>query len=108
MGGRTDVNTRRRVLPYFVPLIVSVFFFGLLVLLNYYSRELKGYRDVRLVLFGKEDGRLHFLAWVALIIFVVRVIDAFIFDVVMSRRRNAPQLLRQIVAIVLYLLMGAR
>ncbi|HSY52699.1 MAG TPA: mechanosensitive ion channel family protein [Thermoanaerobaculia bacterium] len=101
------MNTRRRVLPYFVPLIVSVFFFGLLVLLNYYSRELKGYRDVRLVLFGKEDGRLQFLAWIALIIFVVRVVDAFIFDVVMSRRRNAPQLLRQIVAIVLYLLMGA-
>ena len=35
---------------------------------------------------------------------MVRVVDAFVFDVVISRRRNvvAPQLLRQIVAIVLY------
>ncbi|HXH40595.1 MAG TPA: mechanosensitive ion channel family protein [Thermoanaerobaculia bacterium] len=102
------MSTRRRsVLYYVAPLILSAVFFGILVLLNYYARDLHAYRDVRLVLFGKEDGRLQFLAWVALIIFVVRVVDAFIFDVVMSRKRNAPELLRQIVAIVLYLLLLA-
>ena len=101
------MSARRGVLSYLVPLILSAFFFGVLVLLNYYARELHAYRDVLLVLFGKDDGRLHFLALVALIVFVVRVVEAFTFDVVLSRRRDAPQLLRQIVAIVLYMVLFA-
>ena len=100
---------RRTVFSYFVPLILSAVFFALLILLNDYDRALHGHEATRHLLFGKDDVRLHFIAWVALIIFVVRVVDAFIFDVVMSRRRNviAPQLLRQIVALVLYMLLFA-
>ncbi|MDP9360648.1 MAG: mechanosensitive ion channel family protein [Acidobacteriota bacterium] len=94
---------------FFVPLILSAVFFGVLLLLNVYDKRLRRYHDIRLILFGKDDRVFHFIAWVALIIFVVRVVDAFVFDVLMSRRRNviAPQLLRQIVAIVLYLLLFA-
>ena len=74
-------NGRRSVFSYFVPLILSAVFFALLILLNYYDRALHGHEATRLLLFGKDDVRLHFIAWVALIIFVVRVVDAFIFDV---------------------------
>jgi small-conductance mechanosensitive channel len=102
-------NGRRSVFSYFVPLILSAVFFALLILLNYYDRALHGHEATRHLLLGKDDVRLHFIALVALIIFVVRVVDAFIFDVVMSRRRNvvAPQLLRQIVSLVLYLVLFA-
>ena len=93
----------RKVLSYFVPLILSAIFFGAFFALGYLRKTplpFGVYGDVRAPL----SNALHFLGWVALIIFVVRVLDAFIFDVVMSRRRDvvAPQLLRQIVAIVLY------
>jgi small-conductance mechanosensitive channel/CRP-like cAMP-binding protein len=110
MGRRTDVSaTRRSILSYFVPLFLSALFFGVFFLLNYYDKRLHAYRDLIIIFFGKDGRMLHFIAWVALIIFIVRVVDAFIFDVVISRRRNviAPQLLRQIVAIVLYLLLFA-
>jgi small-conductance mechanosensitive channel/CRP-like cAMP-binding protein len=48
---------------------------------------------------------LKFAAWAALTIFAVRVLDAVIFDVIVARRRTvaAPQLLRQIFAIVIYI-----
>jgi small-conductance mechanosensitive channel/CRP-like cAMP-binding protein len=95
------VAPRRKVLSYFVPLILSAISFGAFFALDYFRRKL---------LFNGVDVRepvantLHFFGWIALIIFVVRVIDAFVFDVVVSRRRKvvAPQLLRQIVALVLY------
>ncbi len=47
---------------------------------------------------------LLFLAFIPLIMFVVRAVDRFAFDVIASRRKNvqAPQLLREIVSIVLY------
>ena len=47
---------------------------------------------------------MKFAAFAALLIFVVRILDALIFDMAMSRRRNvlAPQLLRQGFAIVIY------
>jgi small-conductance mechanosensitive channel len=98
-------NGRRSVFSYFVPLILSAVFFALFIGFVHFREKpliFEPYGDIRPIL---ANG-LHFLGWVALIIFVVRVIDAFVFDVVMSRRRNviAPQLLRQIVAIVLYLL----
>lgn len=50
---------------------------------------------------------LLFAAWAALIFFAVRLVDSLVFDLVLSRRRNvvAPQLLRGIVAIVLYLVL---
>jgi small-conductance mechanosensitive channel len=100
---------RRSFFSYFVPLIFSAIFFALMVLLDYYEKALHRYAPVRLILFGKDDDYLHLLAWIALIIFVVRVVDAFLFDLVASRRRNvvAPQLLRQIVSILLYLFLFA-
>ena len=92
---------------FFIPLILSAVFFGLFALVHLHKRPIVAgpYGDIRLIL---RDGS-HFIAWVALIIFVVRVVDAFVFDVLMSRRRNvvAPQLLRQIVSIVVYLLLFA-
>jgi small-conductance mechanosensitive channel/CRP-like cAMP-binding protein len=52
----------------------------------------------------KADRVLDFLVAAALIFFVVRLLDALIFDVFVTRRRNvaAPQLLRQIIALALY------
>ena len=102
------MSPRRRILPYFVPLIVSAAFFAAFFAFSAFrSRPLRigDSDDIRPVV----THTLHFLGWMALIIFTVRVVDAFIFDVIMSRRRNvvAPQLLRQIVAIVIYLLLGA-
>ncbi|HEV7573358.1 MAG TPA: mechanosensitive ion channel family protein [Thermoanaerobaculia bacterium] len=99
---------RRKVLSYFVPLILSAMFFGAFFVLGLRKKpmELWAYSDIREPL----SNALHFLGWVALIIFVVRVVDAFVFDLLMSRRRNvvAPQLLRQIVAISIYIILGAR
>ena len=91
---------RRKVLSYFIPLILSAIFFGAFFALGYFRKtplNFGAYGDIRVPL----TNALHFLGWITLIIFVVRVIDAFIFDVVISRRRNvvAPQLLRQIFAI---------
>lgn len=99
---------RRKVLSYFVPLILSAAFFGAYFAFGYLQRKplnISGSDDIRPIV----THTLYFLGWMALIIFIVRVVDAFVFDVVMSRRRNvvAPQLLRQIVAIVIYLLLGA-
>jgi small-conductance mechanosensitive channel/CRP-like cAMP-binding protein len=92
---------------FFIPLILSTVFFGLFALVYFHKKAIMAgdYGDLRPIL---RNG-FHFIAWVALIIFVVRVVDAFVFDVVMSRRRNviAPQLLRQIVSIAVYLLLFA-
>ncbi len=62
--------------------------------------------DVREFVFGKDLHLLLFAAVAALIFFVVRVIDAVIVSVFFSRRRNvvAPQLLRGILSIVLFVL----
>jgi small-conductance mechanosensitive channel/CRP-like cAMP-binding protein len=102
------VAQRRKVLSYFIPLILSAIFFGAYFAFGFFQKKplvFGFYGDIR----PTVSNALYFLTWVALIIFVVRVVDAFIFDVVMSRRRNvvAPQLLRQIVAIAIYLLLGA-
>jgi small-conductance mechanosensitive channel/CRP-like cAMP-binding protein len=97
------VAPRRKVLSYFVPLILSAILFSAFFALDYFRKKplfLGMSSEVR----DSLSNSLEFLGCIALIIFVVRVVDAFIFDVVVSRRRNvvAPQLLRQIVAIVLY------
>ncbi|HEV7921266.1 MAG TPA: mechanosensitive ion channel family protein [Thermoanaerobaculia bacterium] len=57
--------------------------------------------------FGSGDAGLKFLAWVPLIFALVRGFDLVIFDVMMSRQRNvvAPQLLRDIMSIGLYLVL---
>jgi small-conductance mechanosensitive channel/CRP-like cAMP-binding protein len=89
------------------PLIVSVAFFALnrLVYLRKKPIAVHGVDDLRPLLL--EGSR--FLALAALIIFVVRLVDAVVFDLLMRRRRDvvAPQLLRQIVSIAVYLLLFA-
>ena len=76
---------RRRVLSYFIPLILSAIFFGAFFALGFRKSPLKFgvYGDVR----TPVSNTLHFLGWITLIIFVVRVIDTFVFDVVISRRQ---------------------
>ncbi len=95
---------RKRLSSYVVPLSLSAIFLAAYFVFKHFRKkplDFGPFDDIRPVL----SEWLYFLGWVTLIIFVVRVIDAFVFDLVMSRRRNvvAPQLLRQIVAIVLYL-----
>ena len=90
---------------FIVPLILSAGFFVLyrLVLFHKTPIVVSEFDDLRPTLL---DGS-RFLAIAALIIFIVRVFDSLVFDVLMSRRRNvvAPQLLRQIFSIVVYLLL---
>lgn len=92
---------------FFIPLILSAVFFGLYALVHFRRQPVVAgkFGDIRPFL---SDGS-HFIALAALIIFVVRIVDAVIFDVLVSRRRNvfAPLLLRQIVSIVVYLLLFA-
>jgi small-conductance mechanosensitive channel/CRP-like cAMP-binding protein len=89
---RRSVDTSR----LFFPLILSVLFFAV-----YFPFKKKS-----LVLPGIHFDVLpyvEFAAYVALIFFFVRLVDILVFDVVVSRRHvAAPQLLRGIVAIVLY------
>ncbi|HEV2718586.1 MAG TPA: mechanosensitive ion channel family protein [Thermoanaerobaculia bacterium] len=81
---------------YFLPLIAGG---ALFALLSFFTHEKR---------FGLRQSDLQWLkfaAFAALTIFCVRLLDLLIFDVIMSRRRQllAPQLLRQILAIVLYI-----
>ena len=56
--------------------------------------------------FGDMHPYLQFAAYAALIFLLVRLIDALVFDVVVSRRQVAmPQLLRGIISIVLYIIL---
>lgn len=82
------------------PLFISVLLFAVWWLFEKEPLRLAGL-DVRdYLLFGADA---------ALIFFVVRFIDTVTFDVLFGRRRNvvAPQLLRGILAIVLYILFFA-
>ncbi len=80
---------------YFFPLIASG---GLVALIYFFDVER------RWGLSAEHLRWLKFAAVLALVVFCVRVLDVLIFDVAMSRRRAvaAPQLLRQILSIVLY------
>jgi small-conductance mechanosensitive channel/CRP-like cAMP-binding protein len=53
-----------------------------------------------------DESYIRFAAYTAVIMLVVRVLDTLIFDLIASRRRNiiAPQLLRQVLSIILYVL----
>lgn len=98
---RLDPRQRPR---FYVPLVLSVALFGLYVLFSFQPLMMGGFGDIRYNVFGPKLHWLLFAALLALIFFVTRVIDAFVFDVLAPRRRNvsAPQILRDIVAIVLY------
>jgi len=92
---------RRRVDPsrLYFPLIVALILFG-----GYWP-----FRNEGLYVPGVGDvlPYLQFAAYTALIFFFVRLLDLIVFDVVISGRRNvaAPQLLRGIVSISLYLIL---
>lgn len=62
--------------------------------------------DIRGI-FGPELKYLRFLATIPIIVLVVRVVDALLFDVFVARRRRerAPTLLRQIISIALYVIL---
>ena len=79
------------------PLLVSLGLFGIYSSLHYQVSR-PGPRAKQIEIY------IWYLALAALIFVVVRVFDLIAFDLVMSRRRNvvAPQLLREIVNIVLY------
>lgn len=93
----------------YVPLLLTIALFGLYLFFSEIPLELPGLGDVRQIVFGQRLGYLLFGALAALILLSVRLADTLIFDLIVSRRRNfvAPQLLRQIVSIVLYLLLFA-
>ena len=83
---------------YFFPLILSGGLFALYAWLN----SEQHWEHLRL---DKSDPNwVKFAAFAALLIFFVRLGDAVIFDLAMQRRRNvvAPQVLRQISAVVIY------
>ncbi len=80
----------------YFPLIISAILFAVYVPFRREPLIIPGFGDVR--------GYLQFAAWAAAIFFIVRLFDAAVFDLLMRRRRDvaAPQLLRGIVALVLY------
>jgi small-conductance mechanosensitive channel/CRP-like cAMP-binding protein len=89
------------------PVIVSAALFGLYFFLQTEPLLLGDFGDIREQLFGRHLARLLFAAFVPVIFLAVRLFDTVTFDLVMSRRRNvvAPQLLRQILAITLYIVL---
>lgn len=93
----------------YVPLLLTIALFGLYLFFSEIPLELPGLGDVREIVFGQRLSYLMFGALAALILLTVRLADTLIFDLIVSRRRSfvAPQLLRQIVSIVLYLLLFA-
>lgn len=86
----------------FLPLIISIILFGAyLPFANRHTPLMLGSADIL--------DYLQFAAYAALIFFFVRSIDFVVFDLVLSKRRRvaAPQLLRGIVSLVLYLILFA-
>ena len=57
--------------------------------------------------FGDMHAYLEFAAYGALIFLLVRAIDTLVFDVVLRRQVAAPQILRGLVSIVLYIILFA-
>jgi small-conductance mechanosensitive channel len=62
---------------------------------------------VREIIFGKSERGLLFVAILALIFVLVRLFDRLAFDFALSRRKRVavPQLLRDLVSIILYFLL---
>lgn len=110
-AGRGVVPTIRRVVPrskIFWPLAATVVFVAAYWFFQVNPLRTQ-YGDVREVIFGKRLRWLLFAACVPLIFLAVRLFDAFTFDFLLARRRKvaAPQLLREILAIVLYVILFA-
>ncbi|HEV8434345.1 MAG TPA: mechanosensitive ion channel family protein, partial [Thermoanaerobaculia bacterium] len=91
---------------FFFPLLSSIALFGIYALLQHDPRILPRLGDLREV-FGKDLALLRFAAYIPLVLLVVRLFDAFVFDLAMARRRgvSAPPLLRDVIGLILYLLL---
>ncbi len=92
-----------------LPISVSVALFALYAIFREHALIITGYGDVRNAIFGKNLRGLLFVAVAAAVLVLVRLIDSLVFDFAFSRRRHvhAPQLLREIFAIVLYVVFFA-
>lgn len=90
---------------FFYPLFLSVILFTLYWFFSTHPRVVPRIGDLRKIL-GRDLGILLFAAYIPLILLLVRAFDILAFDLVVGRRRRipVPQLLRDIVAIVLYFL----
>jgi len=94
--GRRSLDTTRLLFP----LILSAILFAVYLPFQHTPLIVPG--------FGDMHDWVQFAAYAALIFFIVRLVDTVVFDVVISRRHvAAPQLLRGIVAIVLYAILFA-
>ena len=91
-------ESRSRIL---YPLFMSTALFGL------YYLALKEFDPVIEEVFGSNFRGLLFAAFVPLIFLAVRVLDALLFDFVLSQRRRmtAPRLLRDVVALGVYFIL---
>lgn len=90
------------------PLIGSGLLFVIYWFAQHHPLSVGSIDDVGETIFGEELRWLLFIAFIPLVFFVVRLLDALAFDVFMSRRAvAAPQLLRDILSIVLYFFMIA-
>jgi len=91
---------------FFFPLLSSIALFGIYTLLAHDPRILPRLGDLRDV-FGKDLALLRFAAYIPMVLLVVRIFDTFLFDLAMARRRgvSAPPLLRDVIALILYLLL---
>jgi len=79
---------------FFFPLLSSIALFAIYTLLEHDPRILPRLGDLRDV-FGKDLAILRFAAYIPLVLLVVRIFDAIVFDLGMARRRgvSAPPLL---------------
>ncbi|HEY2090301.1 MAG TPA: mechanosensitive ion channel family protein [Thermoanaerobaculia bacterium] len=91
---------------FFFPILSSIALFAIYALLKHDPRLLPRLGDLREV-FGKDLALLRFAAYIPVVLLVVRVFDSFVFDLAMARRRgvSAPPLLRDVIALILYLLL---
>lgn len=91
---------------FFFPILSSIALFSIYTILRHDPRLLPRLGDLRDV-FGKDLAILRFAAYIPLILLVVRFFDLVVFDLAMARRRgvSAPPLLRDVIALILYLLL---
>jgi small-conductance mechanosensitive channel/CRP-like cAMP-binding protein len=93
----------------YLPLVLSLTLFGLYAIFSVEPLFFDRFGDVRETVFGRDLRYLLFGAFVPLILVLVRILDSFVFDFVLSRRRHmvAPLLLREVVSFALYAVLFA-
>lgn len=98
---------KRTLLRFVGPVVGSALLFALYMFLLDEPIVVGRFGDIRELIFGKRERWLLFLAIVPVVLLIVRVIDALLFDVLMRRRgrAQAPHLLREIASIVLYFIL---